>query len=525
MVTGMVLLYLWQLNAYALNIPHWDDHAIRIFIEKSRQNPFFGIKHLFDFHNEHIIFTTRALAWVTTLIEGQLNFKTLIFIGNIFLMLILGLLLIVLKSEKREWFWFPIAAALILNCSHYENAYWGMASIQNFGVLAWAVWAFYLLIYDKKIKKIVSPRLLWAFVMSGMAVITSGNGIFVPIIGLLILLLRQRWKTAGVWSIAAALLLSLFFYHFPGKTQNDAQITLAKKMVFFIDSLGSFAQAPIHPHWLAFVAGTLIFLVMVSVCIQILLMLARNFKPENAYLFYLSVGLYALSTLLVVTYTRANYGLPTILSSKYMLYSSVLVLVTFLFLKHLLPNIWHKNLNKTIIVLSLIGFINVYLRDKINLSKTYGDRIEELNNEIMEESETSVNSIYKIPTAHVHKNINLATAIIEPNALDSIAMSQHQIDFFDFKNKYSKNKEFVLLHNQQNEFVVQLDDWPKNQYLSTIIPSLSDRKKGSLTLQNFPDGIYDLYVIRENPKENTIFNAEKTIKIAGVKYLEPTKNW
>ena len=95
-----VIVFYLVFQKYAVNIPHWDDFAIRNTLAQMLETDSFSekLKLLFSQHNEHRILLTRLSAWFVYLLQGTLNLKSLMFIG--FLALV-GLLVIFFQVSKK----------------------------------------------------------------------------------------------------------------------------------------------------------------------------------------------------------------------------------------------------------------------------------------------------------------------------------------------------------------------------------------------------------------------------------------
>ncbi|WP_229254019.1 hypothetical protein [Dyadobacter sp. NIV53] len=180
-----VIIYFMAWDYYAINIPKWDDHALKAFIVEyaGADNWKEKIPALFKQHNEHRISVTRMIAWADFTTFGALNFKHLMLAGNLLLLGVIPLWLILLLKNKKPLFALLPIPFIWLTLAFWENMYWGMASIQNFGVVTFTLWTFYLCLNPKPIVFTFSLLLAW------ITVLTSGNGLLVLPIGVVLLFL------------------------------------------------------------------------------------------------------------------------------------------------------------------------------------------------------------------------------------------------------------------------------------------------------------------------------------------------
>ncbi|RYF54719.1 MAG: hypothetical protein EOO39_38970, partial [Cytophagaceae bacterium] len=217
----LVFGLIWQ--QYAVNIPKWDDHALRAFLFYFDREPTFTgkIYQLFRQHNEHRIVYDRLVSLVDNQLVGKLNYVHLMLVGNLSLVGLLWIFVAALRRSRPDlsnlsvFYAVPIAW-LLFNLSQWENMFWGMAALQNFSVVLWVIAAFYFLSY--------TTHWRLAFVAGVLATITSGNGLMVWPLGFLILVLRLPAFVGSTtrksfvpfvgWLVGAAIVVALYFMGF-----------------------------------------------------------------------------------------------------------------------------------------------------------------------------------------------------------------------------------------------------------------------------------------------------------------------
>ncbi|MVM40050.1 hypothetical protein GO730_24580 [Spirosoma sp. HMF3257] len=97
---------------------------------------------------------------------------------------------------------------LLFQLHFWELTVWGMASIQNLYIVAFALLSFYAL--DRS-----QHQANWFWVATASAVVatfTSGNGIFVFIIGIPALFLQKAYRSLGIWSVIGVATAALYFW-------------------------------------------------------------------------------------------------------------------------------------------------------------------------------------------------------------------------------------------------------------------------------------------------------------------------
>ena len=362
--------YLW--NHYALNIPKWDDHAFKATIENFEKADGVGAKlyELFRQHNEHRVGLTRLVALLDFGLFGQLNYKHLMLFGNLALLLIGWLFVRFFKATIAPvWYALPVLS-LWFSLAFWENTFWGMAAVQNFWVLAFAMLVCWLLAQNNR-------HWGWALLAGFGATFTSGNGLLVWPIGLTILLLQRNWRPAGVWALAAALTIALYFYQYQSPPYNPAPTggvrVLWRGFVLFCGSMGEglpIGNVPIQmPIW---VGGLSLFVSFWLVVFLVRSYWKRHFVLSPNDYFYLGCVLFVVITAAVVTYGRAGFGGGVLLTSRYKIYSALLLGLNVAYLTLLVGEKFREVLHVTWLVAATFLYVSnqhYHLYDAIQLRK------------------------------------------------------------------------------------------------------------------------------------------------------------
>lgn len=330
-----VAVYLRVWDYYAVNIAKWDDHILKLtlldYINASGISEIVSILNVQ--HNEHRIFLTRLLAILDYAWFGQLDYKHLMFAGNMLLLLVIVLWWRLLKHNEKSLFALLPVALLWPTLAHWENMYWGMAAIQNFGVVTLVAVCLYW-----------SVRGPWGYYAGGLllgtvAAFSSGNGLMaLPIATVLLFLSRSNLRGA----IAAGTSVVVIALYFWGYTQPDynAKVPASAWMLFkgFMAFIGSFAEVfPVKGRQdTSVIFGCILFLVSVSIVSATLFRLIRNqYKHDFARItdaFCLGLLLFILGTAMVVVWGRAGSGLDVLMTSRYKIYSFLLLITAYLFI-------------------------------------------------------------------------------------------------------------------------------------------------------------------------------------------------
>ncbi|CAG5069425.1 hypothetical protein DYBT9623_02161 [Dyadobacter sp. CECT 9623] len=329
-----VLIYFTVWNYYAINIPKWDDHTFKAFIiEFSQAADWKGeLRALMRQHNEHRIALTRLISWLDFKIFGALNYRHLMIAGNVLLLAVIPLWYELLKKNKKPLFALVPVPFLWLTLAFHENMFWGMSAIQNFGVVTLTLWTLFLCVKPNSAAFIASLGL------AIVTILTSGNGLLVLPLGALLLFLsgnRKRFALWLAWSIAAV--VGYFFTYQKPEYNPESKATIFQLFKGYMSFLGSFAESfPVLDHsGVCFFLGIVLFLVAISIVSTTLFRIIRN-KYTNKFervtdLFCLGTVLFILGTALIVVYSRAGFGIETLITSRYKIYSVLLLLVAYLY--------------------------------------------------------------------------------------------------------------------------------------------------------------------------------------------------
>lgn len=369
-------IYFWIWDYLAVNIPKWDDHAFKMFLLNLRDENSIGgyLQQIFSQHNEHRIALTRLITWLDALIFGSLNFRHLMLAGNLLLLIIPVIWGIILHQNKKPLYSLIPVPFLWLTLAHWENMYWGMAAVQNFGIVALFVLTCFLLTQNK------NKYLISAIITAFLTVYASGNGLLILPIGCVLLFTANRRKHLGIWVGMSIALVILYFigFEYPSETNPENKANLAQFIRGYMIFLGSAAEAfPFqNKQFISLLLGSILFLVAVSIVFTSIFRLWRSRYEEEALkkadLFCLGICLFILGTAFIVVYGRAGFGMETLLTSRYKIYSFLLLLIGYLYVvipikgSFLYPYV--SGITALTIIYNILSF-HYHLADATNLRK------------------------------------------------------------------------------------------------------------------------------------------------------------
>jgi hypothetical protein len=233
-----VAYFYWIINVHIVDIPYIDDYDLleNIYALTLDLSLADKIKVLFSQINQHRFAYERIVMWLILKVNGAESIRQQILIGNTFLLGTMFLFYRVFKREGISWFYMIPVCFVFFSLVYYENANWGIASIQNSSLIFFVLLSFYLIGSEKK-------NSFWLSLGSALLVtFVSGSGLLVWVIGGLILLLQKRYRDVTIWSAAAVLVILFYFlydYHFIQRTGDSVFVHPIYNLSFFLLFIGN----------------------------------------------------------------------------------------------------------------------------------------------------------------------------------------------------------------------------------------------------------------------------------------------
>jgi hypothetical protein len=428
------------------------------------------------------------------------------------------------------WLWF--------NIQSFENIFWGVSSLCNFGVILFVLCALYFAIYKPE-KATIS--LLFAVA----ATFTYGNGLMVfPVIGLLFLL--GGYRKQFVVTVATTLVVAIiYFIDFTPITQNlDFSNPHQVKEGFFgfFGFIGSWAtltaySTPAPGLYVAVAIG----MVMIA---TLLVLYRKQYIPlwnstwlkgrytNQTALFALSIAIFTGITALALTYKR----IPTdtfegMFKGRYRMYSTLWCIALYFGFLAIVQNVVRKRFAPGILVAAII----------MNLALLHGNFAEAVNNRrvaIAQEFNARYNAdwlgvrMFSMDQRHYEKirsyyrsadplaeNWNpradsvLCDSIYQPDGFGQVGshvvVGFHQ-DFFKAEKDYSDGA-YVVLKSPEHVYAS-----PPNQLAVPLKTTLrrgmyfSKGLNASFHTANLEPGIYKIYLLVRRNGHNAIYCTGKT---------------
>jgi len=365
MLTPIVYFYL-IIGAHLVNIPFEDDYVLLETIHDFRQETNFieAVKILFSQVNQHRFAFERLVMLALVFFTGTINIKVLITLGNLFLLGILYLFYLPFRQERVSWYYFIPVPFLLFSLTFYENAFWGIAAIQNTPLIFVTLLSAHALSRDSR-----AGRWLGAFAALA-ATFISGTGLLAWIIGAVILGFQKRYKFLAMWLLLTVSCIAFYFLFDYQFIQSSEAAKPWQHPIFngllFLGFLGNVLyldlphamQQAFYPDMVACVfLGLFIGLVF-------LLWTLRFFisRPlPSSYWFMLGAFLLGLGTAAMFVLSRPMsqffmYG-GSILSRRYMIFGAVLLAVAYVALVMLTKRL--RYVQPVVLGMGMLGFLTI----------------------------------------------------------------------------------------------------------------------------------------------------------------------
>ena len=334
-------LFYGCLFSHLIDLPFYDDYSAQLgFLNQMVQAKGMAAKIVLLLaaqNNEYKLFFIHSLGWGQVVLLGHVNFVPLCVLGDSSVLVLAFLLWTIFLPEekdlaKRLAFFIP-AAWMLFQLGYWETLNWAMASLQNLWVIVFSLGTIQCLLRPTR-KAYASGLLLYA-----LAIGTSGNGLLLLPVGVLILATRRQLARVAGWLALSVVCIAAYAYRYnlmssQAPSRGSVFSTLAHfrpdYSIAFIGNAAAIAGSSLISVWMCLTLGSVLLLFFGWLG-------WRGYVRRNAPVSY-SV-LFLLLTAVGVAGLRSDFGLMQSASSRYAIYGALLVIlawtaVTEEFLQH-----------------------------------------------------------------------------------------------------------------------------------------------------------------------------------------------
>lgn len=343
--------YVW--NRYAVNIPFWDDLFV---VENSliplRDSPSGRekLQYLLGWYTqtEHRIVYNRLVFWLIYTLEGAVNFRTAMVIGNLSLVGIAVFFCRLFRNLRLPARYFLPVPFLLFGLASYANQFWGMGSLSNFTVLFFVLASLYFLV------KPTISSFVWSIFFALAATLTLGSGLLVWAVGLVVLFFQRRFAAVTGWALLTALTIAVYLHGYVRPDWSPDPLKNALNPLNVLKAFAGFAGSTFDglqprqamftgyelfgieytPSGLPLLAGTVLvgfagYQLLIRLVWPTFLALtgkSREAVAPGPFLVLSGLLVFVLITALAAALNRAGGDLSAVLNSKYKINSILLTL-------------------------------------------------------------------------------------------------------------------------------------------------------------------------------------------------------
>jgi hypothetical protein len=361
------------LSAFAIlyrqgsSLPYQDDYAVILdFTDHYNQLPTLQAKLLYIATAQTIEYKIIFEHFIEASefeLTHHINFAFLTGLGDLVLLLIAYLLWRVYGEDGRDLnqrllAFLPISF-IFFSMTYWETLNWATADLQNLPVIFFSLLAVYLLF---PMRTLASDRthLVLACLAAVLATCCGPNAFLLGPVGLLIFLPRRAYAKSVVWCASFLLPLAAYLYHYSRLVRPMGRIPYITRPLFFLAFFGS---AAIPLRWPAAVVG----LVVVGV---FLLAVRSRFDRINPVAFYFTAWIVATASMVAWVRGAAAF----LIGSRYSIYSILVLIFCYSFLRQYLPNRWPNFNTKRFYIVCLALAASIFVFANIHAYKKLGAR-------------------------------------------------------------------------------------------------------------------------------------------------------
>lgn len=314
--TVFVLHFYYQVIVNAVNMPLSDDfESVMVFMNKFFISDNFHEKLslVCSQYYETRLVLFRSICLMYTLVAGEINFNSLLFISSLF---ILGIAYLLFKSIRlqndHKYILFAVTVILLFQFQYHSGIFFLTGGMPKFLTLFFSIAAFYFLPKNSKLSFATS------LLFSILSALSFGNGFFCFLLGFLFLLNNKTYVFAGIWGVITLLFLLWYFHGYALVLSESVSLhSITRSFFYGLIFLGNAMQF-LHTINIPIITGIIIW------CITILLTIKKYYK-QNPTVYFTIVFILSSSLLAAPFRLHEDEGLARALMTHYGIYSMVAI--------------------------------------------------------------------------------------------------------------------------------------------------------------------------------------------------------
>ncbi len=312
-IIGLIiwLVYFILVYQFSSSAPFMDDYDLYLksLINLKEANGFQEkLITLFAQHNEHRPFIPRIIALVDLKINGWLNLKILIIIGNIALFLTWLKLIqhLPIKEPMYKWLVSTGIIFIITGLQSTENIFWATGALQNYLTILSIVCS---------LSSLSKGNYWWGVIYFIFAISCSITGFILAPFIIIPIFIKKKFIKASCITVVISIIVFAYFYSYhpiqhSTKNHYTGFIPTIKYFFAFIGSSFSFYGINLP---LAYLGGVSVFILSAYIIIKT--------KRRD---FWWMICVFILVSAFIAVYSRSNLGVLQALSSRYRIFSELI---------------------------------------------------------------------------------------------------------------------------------------------------------------------------------------------------------
>ncbi|BAZ46783.1 hypothetical protein NIES4102_38230 [Chondrocystis sp. NIES-4102] len=359
-------ILIWR---YSVNVPFWDqwDTPGKFFLEAAQDN--ITWEQLMTQHNESRTLFPKLIFWIlANLTNWNTKYEMLItfLLACLVSYNIYYLSKATFGNQTKHYLSFILSNLLIFSPIQYETWFWGFQGVTFVSIAA--ITTSLVVIFSQSSW---STKLITSAVLSAIATFSFANGVICWIIifpALFLKSIQDRFPKKWViyfWLLTISMTLSVYLYDYHRPSDLPSVTQIFTRPILAISYYSALLGSPLFPQNLlaSQITGFIVILLFIIFSFYILV-INKNIEIVERACPWLLIGLYVVFSAVLTTMGRMSIGIEYSLSSRYITFTTYLI-VALIYLSGIIltqiPNqIWLKIIIAFLSISLLITYISSF---------------------------------------------------------------------------------------------------------------------------------------------------------------------